>query len=238
MAALLVAALAPSTAALASPALSANPVGGSVGLPAAIVRADFLTQAQIRARLDLSRPLTAYDLSPVDRTPEPDPDCATNRPEAASSKFYPARQSRTQVFEYRVPGATWAIQGSVMVFEYSTTAKAKAAYKRVVAAVRSSTGYTLVCEAINPIISGQAPTPAVAVPGTTFAWKYHLRAARAGSWRDVVATGGKRVVWVELGREFRAELDWDAGTPPATFPKYPSTAYIESLATGAVAKGL
>ena len=172
MAALLMAALAPSTAALASPAPSANPVGGSVGLPAAIVRADFLTQAQIRARLDLSRPLTSYDLSPTDRTPEPDPDCATNRPEVVSSKSYPAQQSRTQVFEYRVPGATWAIQGSVMVFEYSTRAKAKTAYKRVVAAVRSSTGYTLVSRRSTRSSAGRpqlrpSPCRAPPSPGST-----------------------------------------------------------------------
>ena len=125
----------------------------------------------------------------------------------------------------------------MQVLDYTSKAKAKAAFARAVTSVKASTGYTLVCEAINPIISGQKPPKAVAVPGTSFAWRYHLRATRAGSWRDVIATRGKRVVWVELGREFRADLDWDAGTPPATFPKYPSNAYLESLAKGAVAKG-
>jgi hypothetical protein len=69
-------------------------------------------------------------------------------------------------------------------------------------------------------------------------WRYRLRAAHAGSWRDVLATSGRRVVWVELGREYRADLDWDAGRPPPEFPKYPSLAYLEQLAQGAVARGL
>ncbi len=234
---LLVAALAPAPAALAESARSTAGALEAVSSPAAITTSDFLTQAQIRARLDLTRPLSSYDLHPTDNSPEPDPDCATNRPEATSSKVYPAQRSRTQVFEYQVPGAAWSLQGYVQVLEYPSTAKARAALARVVASVKSSTGYTLVCEAINPIVSGQKATKALAVPGTSFAWRYHLRAGRAGSWRDVIATRGRRVVWVELGREFRADLDWDSGTPPATFPKYPSNAYLQSLAQGAVAKG-
>ena len=203
-----------------------------------ITDADFLTPAQIRARLDLARPLSAYALDPVDETPQPDPDCATNRPAATSSKVYPAARSRTQTFEYQVPGAAWTLQGRVLVLEYASRAKARAAFGRAADSVRAYTRYTLVCEAINPILTGQATTVAADVPGRSLTWRYHLRATHAGSWRDVLATGGRRVVWVELGREYRAALDWDAGRPPPEFPTYPSLAYLEHLAQGAVALGL
>jgi hypothetical protein len=225
-----------SASAAVLPDLGVVRVGASPG--AAITGADFLTPAQIRARLDLARPLSAYALDPVDETPEPDPDCATNRPAATSSKVYPAARSRTQTFEYQVPGAAWTLQGRVLVLEYASRAKARAAFERAADSVRAYTRYTLVCEAINPIITGQATTNQADVPGRSLTWRYRLRATHAGSWRDVLATSGRRVVWVELGREYRADLDWDAGRPAADFPKYPSLGYLEQLAQGAVARGL
>jgi hypothetical protein len=54
----------------------------------------------------------------------------------------------------------------------------------------------------------------------------------------VLATSGRRVVWVELGREYRADLDWATGRPAPEFPTYPSLAYLQKLAQGAVARGL
>ena len=224
------------TSAAVLPDLGVLRVGASPG--AVITGADFLSRAQIRARLDLARPLSAYALDPVDESPEPDPDCATNRPAATSSKVYPAARSRTQTFEYLVPGAAWTLQGRVLVLEYASRAKARAAFGRAADSVRAYPRYTLVCEAINPIITGQATTNQVDVPGRSLTWRYRLRAAHAGSWRDVLATSGRRVVWVELGREYRADLDWDAGRPPPEFPKYPSLTYLEQLAKGAVARGL
>jgi hypothetical protein len=205
---------------------------------ASIPRADFLSPAQIRARLDLARPLTEYTLHPTDESPQPDPDCATNRPEAVESKVYPAQRSRTQAFSYRVPGASWTLEGRTMVLEYRSRAKARAALRRAAASVRAATRYSLVCEAINPIVTGQVPSADVDVRGRSFTWRYHLRAAHAGSWREVIATSGRRLVWVELGREYRADLDWDGSTPAASFPAYPSRARLASLARGAVAKGL
>ena len=78
-----------------------------------------------------------------------------------------------------------------------------------------------------------------AIPaGRALTWRYRLRATHAGSWRDVLATSGRRIVWVELGREYRADLDWDASRPPADFPKYPSLAYLEQLAQGTITRGL
>lgn len=206
--------------------------------PAAITRSDFLRRSQIRDRLDLSRPLSEYLLSPTDTSPGPDPDCATaGRPEATAALVYPALRTRTQSFSYSVAGP-WHLEGRALVLEYASRAKARAAYRRAVASVRLTTHYTLVCEAIDPIVSGQVPTRQVQVPGSQFTWRYHLRASHAGSWRDVIATRGRRVVWVELGRVYDADLDWSSGTPAASFPRYPSLRYLGALARGAVAKGL
>ena len=217
----------------------AAPAPGVAAPHAAITRSDFLTRTQIRDRLDLARPLTDYALAPTDTSPGPDPDCATaGRPEATAARVYPATRSRTQFFSYRVPGASWHLEGRTLVLEYASRARARAAYSRAVASVRVTSHYTLVCEGLNPRVSGQTATRNVDVPGRQFTWRYHLRATRAGSWRDVIATSGRRVVWVELGRVGNAELDWADGTPSARFARYPSLAYLQSLARGAVAKGL
>lgn len=207
--------------------------------PRAIPRSDFLTPAQIRARLDFTRPLSQYYLTPTDQRPQPDIDCATRgRPEVTSVAPLPALRARSQVFGYRVPGATWQLVGQVEVYEYKTTAKAKAALTRIKKSVRSTTRYAIVCEAINPTVTGQAPTGALRVKGTSFSWRHQVRATHAGSWRHVVSTQGKRLVWVTLGREKLADLDWSHGTPKATFPRYPSVPYLRSLAAGATAKAL
>lgn len=219
----------------ASPATSV----ASVAAARAIPRSDFLSQSQIRARLDFSRPLSDYYLTPTDQKPIADPDCATRgRPEATSVMVLPAARKRTQVFTYRVPGASWLLEGQVDVYEYRTKAKARAALARVKASVRATRHYWLVCEAINPSVTAQTPTGSLAVTGTSFSWRHHLRAGHAGSWRHVVSTKGRRLVWVVLGRELRADLDWSHGTPSATFPRYPSKAYLTSLAAGATRAAL
>ncbi len=221
-----------------TPSASSAPVRA---VPTAITTSDFLTRAQIRARLDFARPLSDYWLSPVDNSPEPDPDCApiaAGAPAPLDSSVDPARRARSQYFDYEVPGAAWTIQGRAIVLEYTSRAKARAAYRRVVASVKAHARYELLCEAINPIVTGQARTAAVDVAGTSFTWRYHLRAARAGSWRDVISTRGNRVVWVELGREFTADLDWSGATPPPVFPRYPSLHYLQRLASGAISRGL
>ena len=228
----------PASAAQADTATTAARPAATV-VAAAIPRSDFLTQKQIRARLDLSRPLSDYYLAPTDRTPRSDPDCATrNRPEATSVMALPASRKRSQVFTYRVRGASWQLQGQVDVYEYRTKAKAKAALARVKASVRSARHYALICEGVNPTVTAQRPTGALHVTGSSFSWRHHLRTGQAGSWRYVVSTEGRRLVWVTLGREFRADLDWSHGTPSATFPRYPSKAYLRSLAAGATAAAL
>ncbi len=235
--------MSPTLGAAAAPA-GALAVTPSVARPAAVTaaaipRSDFLTQAQIRARLDLSRPLTDYFLAPTDQRPIADPDCATrNRPEATSVAVLPAARKRSQVFSYRVTGAAWLLEGQVDVYEYRTKAKARAALARVKASVRSATHYSLVCEAINPRVTAQTPTGRLDVTGRSFSWRHHLRAGHAGSWRHVVSTQGRRLVWVVLGRELLADLDWSHGTPGARFPRYPSKAYLQSLARGATRAAL
>lgn len=235
------------TAALLSPALASAapvPVGttpaAAVPAPTArIPRSEFLTQRQIRARLDLARPLRDYYLSPTDRSPQADPDCATRgRPEATSAVIYPAARTRSQVFTYRVPGAAWQLQGQVLVVEYRSRAKARAAYARVKASVRSARHYSVVCEGINPRVTAQRTTGALDLTGRSFSWRHHLTASHAGAWRHVVATKGDRLVWVVLGREYRADLDWSAGTPTPSFPRYPALSYLESLAEGATGDAL
>jgi hypothetical protein len=237
------------TAVVTAPALSAASPAAAAGLgtaaPSAAVvaraipRSDFLTQRQIRARLDLSRPLRDYYLAPTDTRPIADPDCATrNRSEATAVMPLPAARMRAQVFTSRVPGAGWQLEGQVNVYEYRTKAKARAALKRVRASVRSATRYSLVCEGLNPLVTGQRPTGALAVTGRSYSWRHHLRAGHAESWRHVVSTQGRRLVWVALGRVLRADLDWSAGTPPAVFPRYPSRAHLRSLAAGATAAAL
>ena len=150
----------------------------------------------------------------------------------------PASRKRTQVFTYRVPGAAWRLEGQVDVYEYRTKAKARAALARIKASVRSARHYWLLCEGINPTVTAQKPTGALHVTGKSFSWRHHLRAGHAGSWRYVVSAKGRRLVWVTLGRELRADLDWSHGTPSATFPRYPSKAYLQSLAAGATAAAL
>lgn len=229
------------SAAAAAPAPAVGFTGSlrTVAVVAAIPRSDFLSQAQIRARLDFSRPLTDYYLAPTDQTPRPDPDCATrNRPEATSVAPLPAARARRQVFGYHVPGAAWRLQGQVDVYEYRTKAKARAAFARVKASVRSTRHYAIVCEGLNPTVTAQKPTGVLKVTGRSFSWRHHLRAGHAGAWRYLVATQGRRLVWVTLGRELRGDLDWSHGTPGATFPRYPSKAYLRSLAAGATAAAL
>ncbi len=227
------------TASRPVPGRARSEVASGVGAPTAIHRDEFLTRRQVRGALDFSRPLATFAIAPTDQHPIPDPDCATTgRPEATQAVVYPAARSRIQFFEYTVPGQPWTIQGRVLVLEYGSRAKARAAMARVRASVRSTTGYALVCEGINPSVSGQRAVRSPAVEGRSFAWRYHLTAVNAGSYRDIVSTKGRRLVWVELGRVNRAELDWSKGTPSTTHPRYPSRAFLASLAKPAIAKAL
>lgn len=207
--------------ALAAPAQAA---------PTRIVREDLPTSAQVRSALDLSRPLSNFFVTPTDQDPIANPDCATNgRPEATDVVVLPAARTRTESFTYRIPGAAWELEGAVQVVEYRTRAKARAALARVKASVHSATRYRITCEGVDLLVTGQTATGSPDVRGASFSWRNHVRSLQAGSWRYAVSTKGRRLVWVSLGRAYRADLDWSHGTPAAQFPRYPSKAYLADL---------